>query len=187
MTRDEFTRAYERLCRGHKFEATEERAEAAFRAIRHWSGHAWENAVDGLLLEPRMPSGDRLLGAVEAAADRLRRATPPTPYLPNRLPETAPNRDYGQARLELAKALYRGKITKRQAAEHLLLLADHWPHMAETLVQEATWFSERADQEALIAKPDPPLPEIIQSAAPQEPPEPPTAEDENAPPTDWPF
>jgi hypothetical protein len=144
LNRAEFTPSYERLCRGHRFETTEERAEATYRAIQHWPAVAWDEAVDVLLVDPRMPDRNRLIAAVDAADDRRRRATRPEPYLPDRLPPSAPNREYGQLRLDLAKALFCGKITKRDAAERLIELADRFPAMADTLVREAAWFADQA-------------------------------------------
>jgi len=146
MTREEFTKGYGRLTRGHRVEATAERAEATYHAIRHWSAVAWEEAVDVLLVEARMPDRTRLLAAVDAAAERQRRATKPEPYLPDRLPTGAPDYAYGQARLDIIKAMVRvrGKIDQRGVADRLFELADQFPAHADQLVADAAWHADRA-------------------------------------------
>lgn len=147
MTREAFIPAYERLCRGHRYTATEEKAEATFKAIGHYSEIAWQDAVEVLLLDPRMPGGERLIAAIDQAADRRRRQSP-GPLYPRRIPEDAGNREYGQARLDLFKAQIRGKVTPEEIPDKLLELADRFPHMAPFLVHEAEEDHERLARRA---------------------------------------
>jgi len=73
MTKPEFMGQFDRLCRGFKYEATGEQAEAWFRRIGHALVEDWSEAVTTLLCAPRFPLLDPVLAALEAAGAHRKR------------------------------------------------------------------------------------------------------------------
>lgn len=73
MTKPEFMGQFDRLCRGFKYEATGEQAEAWFRRIGHALVADWSEAVTTLLCAPRFPLLDPVLAALDAAEAHRKR------------------------------------------------------------------------------------------------------------------
>lgn len=73
MTKADFMGQFDRLCRGFKYDATSEQAEAWFRRIGHALIQDWSEAVTTLLCAPRFPLLDPVLAALEVAAAHRRR------------------------------------------------------------------------------------------------------------------
>lgn len=73
MTKPEFMGQFDRLCRGFKYEATGEQAEAWFRRIGHVLVADWSEAVTTLLCAPRFPLLDPVLAALDAAEAHRKR------------------------------------------------------------------------------------------------------------------
>jgi len=73
MTKNEFNGQFLRLCRGFKFEATDEQAEAWFRRVGHVALSVWAESVTNLLCADRFPRDlDRVLTVVEIQAQAAR-------------------------------------------------------------------------------------------------------------------
>jgi hypothetical protein len=123
MTHDEFTAELDRLVGGFRHEMTETRAEAFWQALKRHPLPVWRAAVDRALLDPRFPTGDRLLKFVEEAMDserqRSARAHRSDPILPSRISPKVDDPAYGQFRLDLLRDLVRDGLQPRQVAERL--------------------------------------------------------------------
>jgi hypothetical protein len=142
MTRDDFLPGYQRLCRGHRFAATDERAEATYHAIGHFSALAWTDAVELLLLDNRMPSGERIIAAVDSATERRRRQAVAHAPLPLHILPSGASREYGQARLDVIKALLTKRLSKMDVPDTFLKIADRFPDHAGSLVHDAAEWAE---------------------------------------------
>jgi len=126
---------------------TVEQIDAIYETVVKARGLApaeWSYVINLALAAGRWPSVEAWDKFCDRARAEVRRSAPPPFALPDRIPDGAPDREYAQAWLDLAKALFRGKITKRQAADQLIDLADRFPAMADALVREAAWFADQA-------------------------------------------
>jgi len=124
MNRAEFTTALEPLATAWpNTPMTPTRAEALWRAFQHYSLSAWSAGVWRACQELRPPIADKLLAYVDQAAenDRGRRVARERhePAIPTRIPEDAADRDYGQFRLDLMRAVIFDKLTRAQVADRV--------------------------------------------------------------------
>jgi hypothetical protein len=73
MTKNEFQGQFIRLCRGFKYDATDEQTEAWFRRIGHIGVEPWAESVTNLLCASHFPRDlDRVLQEVEKQAQACR-------------------------------------------------------------------------------------------------------------------
>jgi len=73
MTRQEFHGQFVRLCKGFKYEATEEQAEAWYRRIGHVGVEPWSESVTNLLCASHFPRDlDAVMKVVEIQAQASR-------------------------------------------------------------------------------------------------------------------
>jgi len=73
MTRPEFMGQFDRLCKGFRYDSTQEQSEAWFRKIGHVDVQDWAEAVNTLLCSPRFPLLDPVLAAIDEAGNHRRR------------------------------------------------------------------------------------------------------------------
>jgi hypothetical protein len=96
-------------------------------------------------MDPRMPTRERLLGALEGAYEQIKRNTPvfakPSKPLPD---EEKPDHEYGQARMDLIKGILSKRIEFNSVPDKLLTLADRFPSHSDALVREAATWAEHA-------------------------------------------
>lgn len=77
MTRPEFLGQFVRLCKGLRYEATEEQTDAWFRKIGHMGASVWSRAIDTLLFDGKtgwLPKMDHVLDVLEREAESQRKA-----------------------------------------------------------------------------------------------------------------
>lgn len=124
MTHAEFTAALEPMATAWpNAPMTPTRAEALWRAFQHYSLSAWSAGVWRACQEARPPTGDKLLAFVDQAAeqDRGRRVARERqePAIPRRIPDDAGDRDYGQFRLDLLRAVIFKSLSRQDVARRL--------------------------------------------------------------------
>lgn len=74
MTRTQFMGQFDRLCKGFRYDSTQEQSEAWFRKIGHGEVADWAEAVTTLLCAPRFPILDPVLKAIDEARDNRQRS-----------------------------------------------------------------------------------------------------------------
>lgn len=73
MTKSEFMGQFDRLCRGFKFDASSEQADAWFRRVGHVGLEPWAESVTNLLCADRFPRDlDAVLKVVDLQAQACR-------------------------------------------------------------------------------------------------------------------
>lgn len=73
MTRTEFQGQFVRLCKGFKYDATDEQTEAWYRRLSHLHLEVWAESVTNLLCADRFPRDlDRVLLVVDTQAQAAR-------------------------------------------------------------------------------------------------------------------
>lgn len=73
MTKGEFISQFHVLCKGFRFEATEQQTEAWYRKVQHHALVDWTEAVSTLLCGPRFPLLDPAMAALDQARDHRKR------------------------------------------------------------------------------------------------------------------
>lgn len=146
MIRAEFSEELTRLCNGFRQEMTPERAEAIWQLVEHRSLPAWRAAVDRALIDPRFPTGDRLLKFVEESADADRQAYSGRSHSTSQ-PIPGP-RDpiYGQFRYDLMREVVEKKLTPTAVAEKLRAASGFFAAHANAMLIEADEY-DRASAE----------------------------------------
>ena len=69
MTKGEFISQYHLLCKGFRYEATEEQTDAWYRKVQQYALQDWADAVSTLLCGARFPLLDPALAALVGACD----------------------------------------------------------------------------------------------------------------------
>lgn len=73
MTKGEFISQFHVLCKGFRFEATDQQTDAWYRKVQHHALVDWTEAVSTLLCGPRFPLLDPVLAALDHARDHRKR------------------------------------------------------------------------------------------------------------------
>ncbi|MFN3076874.1 MAG: hypothetical protein ABT940_08360 [Alphaproteobacteria bacterium] len=166
MTKPEFMGQFDRLCRGFKYEATSEQAEAWFRRIGHVLAADWSEAVTTLLCAPRFPLLDPVLAALDAAMahrkrQQIERDKKPASVLYRLVQE-------GQVSTQLPPILFNAikALAGRDQARHYLSVIANNPDLEplEREEQAAKWHKEEARLSAILTDTVPKLSEADLSA-----------------------
>ena len=73
MTKGEFISQFHVLCKGFRFEATDQQTDAWYRKVQHHALIDWTDAVSTLLCGPRFPLLDPVMAALDHARDHRKR------------------------------------------------------------------------------------------------------------------
>lgn len=73
MTKGEFISQFHVLCKGFRFEATDQQTDAWYRKVQHHALVDWTEAVSTLLCGPRFPLLDPAMAALDNARDHRKR------------------------------------------------------------------------------------------------------------------